>query len=393
MYSKRTECRSCFYDSLKVVADFGPQPLAGFYPLTVEQSLHHKRYPMVLEGCPACGLLQITDLPPITEVFHENYTYSSSQVAPLVNHFAEYAQWLAERIPMDARILEFGCNDGVLLDQLEQLGFSQLQGVDASANMVAIAQGRGLKVIQGFFGQQIVQKIGEKISYDLITCSNVFAHIDDLKDVLLGVSSLLSPTGQFCIEVHDAERLIAEGQFETIYHEHLTYFSADSLRKCLQINGFEIIEVIKTPMHGGGLRVRAQKSSEADMSLGLHFDSASFVEMGRTLLDKVGACRNQMEVLFDKYGPIDAYGIAGRAQMFVAMTSTQEFFGAMFDDAPIRQGRYQVGTSLKIQPFAPDVASRACVILAWNYAEAIFMKISKYYDAIYVMFPNFKQLK
>jgi 2-polyprenyl-3-methyl-5-hydroxy-6-metoxy-1,4-benzoquinol methylase len=393
MQSKRLECRSCGSPELEMVADFGLQPLAGFYPETVNKSLNHNRYPLVVDGCPVCGLLQITDLPPIAEVFHADYTYSSSQVAPLVGHFAEYAEWLSDRFPSDVKILEFGCNDGVLLDQLRLRDFTLLYGVDASANIVKVARQRGFDVKCGFFGTRMAQQIDEPDTFDLITCSNVFAHIDDLQDVILGARTLLKSTGEFCIEVHDAERLVAEGQFETVYHEHLTYFSADTLSTCLQFNGFEVVEVVKTSMHGGGLRIRARKSADQIATTKTHFNTETFSETGHTLLNRVVTCRNQVKDIFDRHGLIDGYGISGRAQMFLSMTKTSHYFGALYDDAAIRQGRFQVGTELSIQPYIPNSAAQTCIILAWNYAEAIFSKIASDYEAIYVLFPEYKRLK
>jgi SAM-dependent methyltransferase len=392
--NKRTKCRSCDAPDLQVVIDFGLQPLAGFYSPNAEDALDHKRYPLVLEICPICDLLQITDLPPITEVFHEDYTYSSSQIPPLVAHFEEYANWIGDRAPKTASVLEFGCNDGVLLNQLQRLGFERLTGVDASPNMVRVAKAKGFDVFQGFFGTSLVEKINIRSPFDLITCSNVFAHIDDIQDTLSAVHSLLKPHGEICIEVHDAEKLILEGQFETIYHEHLTYFSTASLRACLETNGFEVLEIETTPMHGGGLRGRARKAERrSQVSRQTAIRSVDASRMGASLSAKVTACRETIRLLRAEHGLLDGYGVAGRAQMFLAMTGTEGNFGLLFDDAPIRQGRYVVGTNKRIAPFEPDRTANACVILAWNYADAIFERIKEHYESVYVLFPNFTKLK
>lgn len=392
--SKRTRCRSCFAPNLRPVVDFGPQPLAGFYAATVDSAIDHKRYPLILEACPVCDLLQITDLPPIEEVFHADYTYSSSQIPPLVAHFGGYARWLADRLPKEAAVLEFGCNDGVLLDQLRQRGFESLTGIDASPNMVAAAAARGFDVVQGFFNSGIVDRLSPSAPFDLITCSNVFAHIDDLQDVLAAARHLLAEDGQMCIEVHDAEKLILEGQFETIYHEHLTYFSENSLRTCLGLNGFEVLEVEKTPMHGGGLRLRARKRDGEPASVQPEArGEAEVAAIGQSLKAKMAECTERIAKLRAEHGPLDGYGLAGRAQMFLAMTRTEPAFGAFFDDAPIRQNRYVVGTDKLIAAFAPEQAATACVILAWNYADAILGRIEPHYESIHVMFPEVARLK
>jgi SAM-dependent methyltransferase len=392
--AKRTRCRSCFSPGLRPVVDFGLQPLAGFYSPTPEGALHPKRYPLVLEACPVCDLFQITDLPPIAEVFHEDYTYSSSQVPPLVAHFADYARWLVDRLPPDGSVLEFGCNDGVLLQELRALGCRRLVGVDASPNMVATATARGFDVVQGFFGNSLTASLAMRGPFDLITSSNVFAHIDDLRDVLSAAHDLLVDGGYLCIEVHDAEKLILEGQFDTVYHEHLTYFSENSLQTCLNLNGFSIEEVEKTPMHGGGLRTRARKMPKDSTPSHPVARSAQEIEtIGTFMRGRIAACRAEILKLRTDHGPLDGYGMAGRAQMFLAMTGTEAAFGALYDDAPIRQSRYAVGTDLRISPFAPDEAADACVILAWNYAPAILARIEAYYSSISVMFPEILKLK
>ncbi|MBO9518975.1 MAG: methyltransferase domain-containing protein [Porphyrobacter sp.] len=392
--SKRTRCRSCFAPGLRVVVDFGLQPLAGFYAASPEDAINHRRYPLLLEACPVCDLLQITDLPPIEEVFHDDYTYSSSEIPPLVAHFADYSRWLEERFPKSAAILEFGCNDGVLLNQLRERGYQHLTGVDASTNMVARAASRGFDVIEGFFGSGIIDRLGKRAPFDLITCSNVFAHIDDLQDVLGAAHKLLGEGGQMCIEVHDAEKLVLEGQFETIYHEHLTYFSEGSLRTCLTLNGFDVSEIEKTPMHGGGLRARARKVRLETGTIQSEPRSAVEIErIGNSLTAKVKQCRERVNALRAQYGPLDGYGMAGRAQMFLAMTQTEKAFGAFFDDAQIRQNRYAVGTDERIEAFSPERAARACVILAWNYSDAILKRIEPYYETVEVMFPEITKLK
>lgn len=116
-------CRGCGSNDLRTIYDFGPQPLAGSYPLEQEAVRHAKRYPLDLTECVDCGLWQVTNLPPIEEVFHADYHYSSSTVPDLVRHFESYADFLTQRLPEKAKILEFGCNDGILLEQLRDRGY------------------------------------------------------------------------------------------------------------------------------------------------------------------------------------------------------------------------------------------------------------------------------
>src|SRR5690606_24064971 len=127
------------------IHDFGSQPLAGRYPHDSRESLAERRYPLDLSQCLKCGLLQVTNLPPIDEVFHEAYCYSSSTIPSLVSHFSGYAEYIRGLVAPGARIFEFGCNDGVLRKNLQHLGF-ECYGVDASDNVAAMARQNGLDV-------------------------------------------------------------------------------------------------------------------------------------------------------------------------------------------------------------------------------------------------------
>ena len=225
---KRTECRSCGAADLVLICDFGLQPLAGVFPLASDSAKPAKRYPLDLTQCGRCGLLQVTCLPPIQEVFHDDYRYSSSTVPDLVQHFEGYADYLAARLPQGARVLEFGCNDGVLLNKLRDRGLACV-GVDASDNVAAIAREKGLDVRTGFLTCDLVRREALQGQFDAVTCSNVFAHIDEICEAAAAVRLLLKPGGSFFIEVHNGEALAQQAQFDTIYHEHLTYFTQETL--------------------------------------------------------------------------------------------------------------------------------------------------------------------
>ncbi len=248
---KRIICRGCGSKNLRLLYDFGQQPLAGHFPANVIDSLGAKRYPLDLSQCSHCGLLQVTTLPPIDEVFNDDYRYSTSTIPSLVEHFKQYAKWIGLCLPVGSRILEFGCNDGALLTVLADKGYI-CKGVDASGNIVALARSKGLDVDEGFFNLKYVVDHSLESTYDFITCSNVFAHIDNLNEITLSAWTALKPNGLFCIEVHDGNTIYSEDQFDTIYHEHLSYFTSDSIKAHLDLNGFELVSDIRTDMHGGG---------------------------------------------------------------------------------------------------------------------------------------------
>ncbi len=369
-----------------LIHNFGQQPLAGDFPKHPNSHTVSDRYLLDLTQCKVCTLLQVTNLPPIGAVFHDNYRYSSSTVPDLVRHFVGYADFLGRQLSDGARILEFGSNDGVLLAQLRTLGFPAV-GVDASDNVAEMARKKGLDVRTGFMTVDLLKREGLVGQFDLVTCSNVFAHIDNIAEATEAVRHALKPGGLFAIEVHDGELLARETQFDTIYHEHLTYFTEASLRHFLEHRGFEFISCERTPMHGGGLRMVARPTNVTTS----YFAPKEGLIAGNAFSEAIARCAEDIRRLADSHGPIHGYGAAGRSQMFINMTGTAECFDRVFDDSPLRRGRFIVGTDIPIVPFTDDSSGGACVILAWNYAESIFKRVGDRFDVVATALPVYRE--
>jgi SAM-dependent methyltransferase len=384
---KSTRCRSCGSNRLKLVYDFGEQPLAGKYPTEPESSRPARRYPLDLTECANCGLWQVTNLPPIDEIFNDNYRYSSSTVPDLVRHFTGYADFLQQRLPAGASIFEFGCNDGVLLVQLQERGFA-CTGVDASDNVASLARQKGLDVKTGFLTPEFVESNHLSGKFDLVTCSNVFAHIDDIRTTTHAVKKLLKPGGIFNIEVHDGNVLAGESQFDTVYHEHLTYFTESTLKRFSSLSGFEYIECQRTPMHGGGLRF-SSRLADAGATNASQVSSQPELIAGSDFTETIARCHEDLARLHRKHGPLYGYGAAGRAQMFINITGAADLFSCVFDDSPLRQGRYIVGTDVPIRPYGGEQGG-CCVILAWNYASTISSRIHPNFSETVTLLPAFK---
>jgi len=329
--------------------------------------------------------MQIVNLPPIDEVFHADYRYSSSTVAGLVRHFDEYSGWLSGHVAPGSRILEFGCNDGVLLERLKRRGFDCF-GVDASDNIASLARAKGLEVETGFFEPELVRRRSLAGRFDLVTCSNVFAHIHDVRETLSAVRQVLVKDGLFCIEVHDGDLLVREHQFDTVYHEHLSYFTADSLRRLLESNGFETVTVERTAMHGGGLRYLARRSeSTAPQAVG---NAPVLSDIPEDFMTRaIQRCRQELLRLHGEFGPLAGYGAAGRSQMFINFTNSTGLFHCVYDDSPLRQGRFIAGSDIPIKPYGGE-RGRCAVVLAWNYAGDISQKIKGRFDRVVTLLPE-----
>lgn len=382
---KKLSCRSCGSPDLELIYDFGPQPLAGSFPLVPNSAEPAKRYPLDLTQCARCGLLQVTYLPPIQEVFHDDYRYSSSTVPDLVRHFQGYAEYLAARLPRGSRVLEFGCNDGVLLQMLRDRGI-ECVGVDASDNVASIAREKELDVRTGFLTSDLVRSEGLEGRFDAVTCSNVFAHIDDIRATVAAVKLALKPGGYFFVEVHDGDVLARQSQFDTIYHEHLTYFTESTLKGFAEQEKFSFEECLRTPMHGGGLRFASRYRPDLEVKAPT---GAELVD-GARFSDTINRCRRELDRLYREHGHLAGYGAAGRSQMFVNMTESASKFAAIYDDSPLRQGRHIVGTDIPIRPFGDD-EGEVCVILAWNYAPTIAQRVRGKFRKVVTLLPEYRE--
>jgi hypothetical protein len=234
-----------------------------------------------------------------------------------------------------------------------------------------------------------VQAAGLEERYDLVTCSNVLAHIHDLGDVSNAVRRLLKPEGLFVVEVHDGELLERQNQFDTIYHEHLTYFTEETLRGFLERRGFRFVLCERTSMHGGALRCLVRKASSSDPvttnSVGRTVRAASADFIG-PMIEK---CRLELERLYEANGPLAGYGAAGRSQMFINFTTSGRLFDRVYDDSPFRQRRFIAGTDIPISKFEGE-SGDCCIILAWNYADDIHRKIRNQYETVVTMLPAFR---
>jgi SAM-dependent methyltransferase len=389
---RRTRCRSCHSEKLVLCHDFGEQPLAGQFPRSPQSQLPAAKFPLDLSQCQACGLLQVTWLPDIDDIFHADYRYSTSTVPALVQHFDHLSDWFSQHYPhrQYPKVLEFGCNDGALLSFMKARGYT-CTGVDASDNVATLARRKGIDVHTSFFTSDLIQSKAWTDQFDLITCSNVYAHTDALDDITKAAWSALRTGGIFCVEVHDGDLIGAENQFDTIYHEHLTYFSAYTLQQHLMRHGFEIVETLRTDMHGGGLRVIASKSQLPNVATPSSLDSQTVLWLESSITASITKAQQDLNALLAKHGQLWAYGAAGRSQMFINFLNAGEHFHCVYDDSPLRQGRFIVGTDIPVKPFSSQTHTGAVVILAWNYAPSIVPRIQGKFDAIYTLLPDLKR--
>lgn len=371
-------CRGCHAPArlCREVLRMDPMPLAGQFCLSRQEALAADRYPLTWIECTACGLVQV--LEDIDDrVLFTRYNYASSTVPGLVRHFEGYAAFLAERYGSGPlRLLEIGCNDGVLLKRLPA-SWTRV-GVDPS-DVATNAVDQSYQLLSVPLTGTMAATVPGAGQFDVVTGSNCLAHISDLLDVFQGVRTLLRPGGEFVVEVHDLAATIDGAQWDTIYHEHKAEWSAQSLAACLAPLGFEPSFLMHLPLHGGLLRAGFRKVEVAPhpprIDTGDIYQSLRFAYEHRRETETYRSCQDALQ----SGATIGAYGASGRANVWMNQLAELPF-SYVVDDSPLRSGKWlpRVATPVVNGAAFLERPTDLCVITAWNFAADIVAKYPGY---------------
>ncbi len=379
----RTKCRGCESGELEVFLDLGNMPSAGGFLPGKDAIADEQLYPLPVHVCRKCGLVQILE-PIDPNVLFKDYSFASSTIAPLVQHFEEYAKWLKEKLNPDF-VVEFGCNDGILLKPLAKLGIKSC-GVDISENITEMARNNGLDCITGYFDEATAESIKTRLGpADVVTGSNAFAHNDKPEFILKAAKRILKPNGHLCLEFMYAVDLLEMLQWDTLYHEHLTFYCLSTVAVLLKRYGFFVVDAQRIPMHGGSLRIIAGQDPSQNLSENAQkilayekekalADPKTWLEFGKNIGRQIGIVRQVLGEL-SKTGRIWGYGAAGKATLWVN-SCKMNYLEAMVDSSPLRAGKLMPGTHMpivfpeKLKENPPDYI----FVTAWNYANLIRSK-------------------
>lgn len=382
---KRDDCRLCGSRKLTLFLDLGKTPLAGHFP-TKEEVGKEKFYPLEVFFCKNCTSVQVLEtIPP--EILFKDYRYLSSVSKTLTEHFTSYAKEVHQRfIPKGGFVLEFGCNDGVLLKPFKDLGATTL-GVEPATNIAKVARERGLEIINDFFSERLAERIAKDHGKaDVISANNVFAHIDDMDGVTRGVKKLLAKNGVFVFEVHYVGSIVLELQYDMIYHEHMMYHSLHALKTFLEKHGLEIFDAKKVPIHGGSIRIfsghkgkRAAKSSVDEL---LSFEVKNELDKLSGYMKFAERAKNHKKLMVSILGElrshgkrIAGYGMSGRANTMLNYWGTgKETIEFGIDASPERYNRFVPGMHIPIRPPGNLDGIDIVVLLAWTYKQEIMEK-------------------
>jgi len=393
LYSKITSCRICGSKDLKKFLEFGNMPLAGGF-IKKEDLLKEKTYPLTVVFCERCKETQILETVSSTTLF-KDYRFVSSTTKTLSNHFVQYAETMKEKfLSRESLVIEFGCNDGVLLKPFNDLGIKAV-GVEPAENIALLAKKKGCEVINDFFNSKTAENIKKKYGNASLVCANnVFAHIDDMHEPMKGIKLLLEDTGVFVFEVHYLVDLLEQFQFDMIYHEHMMHHSLTSLSYLLNLYDMEIFDALRIPIHAGSIRVYAQNKKKGKNNIEpivgklLNLEKNKKIEQLNTLVkfgkdtySKRDLLVKLIKNLKSQGKRIVGYGASGRATVHINLCKfNNSILDYVIDASHERQGRYIPGMHIPIVPpnklesDNPDYA----ILFAYNYFDEVMKKEIKF---------------
>lgn len=389
-------CRMCLSKELHKFLDLGFTPPADQFRRHDQLKEPEVYYPLEVCVCTDCGLIQLNHVVSPEVLYRNDYPYESSITKTGQQHWAKFAQTVVKKFNLsnDDLVVDIGSNVGVLLEEFKKCGVN-IQGVDPAANIVMIAQRRGIDTICDFFNEEVVEKIrASNGQASVITGTNVFAHIDDLYNLMHNVKSLLTSTGIFIFEAPYFVNLIKQLEYDTIYHEHLSYLSVKPLILFFEKFEMEIFDIEQVDIHGGSFRVYISKKGqrsvapivekllkeEDEMKL---YDLETLYEFARRVAENRLAIVWLLNTL--KHEGKRIVGVSAPAKGMTLLNYCRigpELLDVVTEKSTLKIGRVTPGTHIPVVPDAylhehqPDYA----LLLAWNFADEIMKNLYEFGD-------------
>jgi len=395
-YKFRKTCRLCSNRSFELVLDLGKQPPSNSFLTKNQLKNFEKKFPLRLYICRKCHHLQLLDVVDKKYLF-SNYHYLTSANKPIVDHFEKYADTVYKKILKKRKkpfVIEIGSNDGTLLKKILKYDVKVL-GIEPAKNLANLSRKSGIKTENQFFDLKLAKRISKKEKADLIVANNVLGHIDNLGECIKAIFQLLKKDGVFVFEVPHALDLIKNLEFDTIYHEHISYFSVISISKWLKKNNLEIFDIKKQSVHGGTIRVFVSKKNNFEIKKSVHnlllnekkfginklktYDEFSGKIFGvkNLLLKMINKLKENQNIIF-------GYGAPAKGNVLLNFCEIDnkklEF---ITDTTYLKQGKFTPGTRIKIidpKNKPKNYSKMIGLLLAWNYKDSILKNEKKFME-------------
>lgn len=386
-------CRFCTTPLRHTFVDLGMSPLCESYVSREHLNRREEFFPLHVQVCHQCFLVQLEEYVSAADIFTE-YAYFSSYSDTWLKHAADYVDMITKRFGLGQSSLavELASNDGYLLQNFVKKGIPAL-GVEPAVNVAKVAIENGVPTLVKFFGPKTAQEmVANGMAADLVIGNNVLAQVPDLNDFVLGIRTILKPDGVATLEFPHLVKLMAENQYDTIYHEHFSYFSFITVEKIFAAHGMTLFDVEELPTHGGSIRIFARHVDDASKPV-----STRVIEMRQRELDQR---LDQMET-YSSFGEkvkeskrnlldflirarregksVAGYGAPGKGNTLLNYCGIRtDFLDYTVDRNPYKQGKFLPGTHIPI--FSPDRILQTkpdfVLILPWNFKQEIIKQMA-----------------
>lgn len=399
LYKIHTSCRVCGNTSMIPYLDLGMMPLSNNLAKSPEDPIHTQTYPLVVNFCDKCGLSQLSIVVNPEEMF-SNYVYRSSISQGYINHCKEMAISLKNRWELDKNSfhIDIAGNDCALLEQFSKVIGGKILNIDPAINLKPICDAAEIPTITYFWGKEIAEKIVEKYGYaNLITATNVFAHVDNVEEFMEAVKIVLMKEGVLVMEFPYLIDFIQKNEFDTIYFEHLSYFSVTPLKALCNSIGLNIVNVEEHTIHGGSLRVTIGRMDSDGTAEKFIEKEKKYLSIDRCMEFSIDV-KNTIEKMKEGVRSLDGTlaGFAASAKGNTLLNSsmiTSENMRYIVDETPEKIGKYSPGTRIPIVSMIDLIRTPPdyLMILSWNFADEIIEKVRKagYKGKFIIPIPEF----
>ncbi len=388
-----TACIVCASSRVELVLDLGTTTLANKFLTQDELARPEPSFPLRVGFCRGCGHVQLMEHVPPAAMFSD-YLYMSSVSDTLKRHLYSLSDAVVTQFKLGPNnlVIDIGCNDGTLLGGFRRHGVRTL-GVDPAENLARLTQGQGVERFIGFFGQdtapEIVRRWGQAAA---ITATNTFPHIPNLRGFTRGLLTALAPGGVFVIEAHYLADLLDQGAFDTVYHEHVSYWALGPMIRLFEGTGMQVVHVERLPIHHGQLRVFVQRRGEGEVqpSVARVLDEErarglnqieTYQRFAEAVQDNKRRLREALAGLRAQGKRIAGYGAPAKGNTLLTFLELgPDMIEYIADKSLLKQGRYTPGTHIPVVPPVrlledqPDYV----VLLAWNFADEILSQQAEY---------------